>query len=243
MYLFKKPFLFPTFMTLFMVVLCIVLGIWQAKRLTYKQAVLKQVEENYYLGPIDLDYVNDYAGNKEPSFLHVRMFGRFLPKYKVFMASRMHDGELGYHLLLPFKIEDSKSVWINLGWVPRFVAPDHIYIPEGPVEIVGHLFHPASKKSFFTPDNPNMIGVDHLWYSYELNKLNQVSMIDADQEVLVFLDKDSAPVKKDHLIYPIPGQLNIDIPNNHLQYLITWFGFAVIFMVMYIIYIKQHKKP
>jgi surfeit locus 1 family protein len=36
--------------------------------------------------------------------------------------------------------------------------------------------------------------------------------------------------------YPIGGQSHIELPNNHLQYALTWYSFAVSLAVIYVIY-------
>ncbi|HEY8012888.1 MAG TPA: SURF1 family cytochrome oxidase biogenesis protein, partial [Dongiaceae bacterium] len=40
--------------------------------------------------------------------------------------------------------------------------------------------------------------------------------------------------------YPIGGQTRIDLPNDHLQYAITWFSLAGALLVIYFIY---HRRP
>jgi surfeit locus 1 family protein len=39
--------------------------------------------------------------------------------------------------------------------------------------------------------------------------------------------------------YPIGGQTRIDLPNDHLQYAITWFSLAGALMVIYILYHRR----
>ena len=36
--------------------------------------------------------------------------------------------------------------------------------------------------------------------------------------------------------FPIGGQTRIDLPNDHLQYAITWYALAVALMVIYFLY-------
>ena len=39
--------------------------------------------------------------------------------------------------------------------------------------------------------------------------------------------------------FPIGGQTRITLPNDHLQYAITWFSLAVALMVIYVLYHRQ----
>ena len=40
---------------------------------------------------------------------------------------------------------------------------------------------------------------------------------------------------------PIGGQSSAELPNDHLQYAITWYGFAVTLLVIYFVY--HYRKP
>ena len=40
---------------------------------------------------------------------------------------------------------------------------------------------------------------------------------------------------------PIGGQTRTDLPNDHLQYAITWYSFAITLMVIYLVY--HRVKP
>jgi surfeit locus 1 family protein len=39
---------------------------------------------------------------------------------------------------------------------------------------------------------------------------------------------------------PMGGQTRVELPNNHLQYVITWYALAVAFLVIFVTY---HMKP
>jgi surfeit locus 1 family protein len=44
--------------------------------------------------------------------------------------------------------------------------------------------------------------------------------------------------------WPEGGQTRLDIPNNHLQYAITWFLLAVALLVIYGLYLRaMRRKP
>ena len=42
--------------------------------------------------------------------------------------------------------------------------------------------------------------------------------------------------------WPQGGQTRIDLPNNHLQYAITWFALAFCLVVIYVIYVRSRLK-
>ena len=43
--------------------------------------------------------------------------------------------------------------------------------------------------------------------------------------------------------FPIGGQTRIDLPNDHLQYAITWFALAVTLTVIFLIYQLPPPRP
>jgi surfeit locus 1 family protein len=42
--------------------------------------------------------------------------------------------------------------------------------------------------------------------------------------------------------WPLGGQTNIDIPNNHLAYALTWFGLALTLTVIYLLYHAKQDR-
>src|SRR6185437_13769645 len=43
--------------------------------------------------------------------------------------------------------------------------------------------------------------------------------------------------------WPLGGQTRLDLPNNHLQYAITWFSLAVALGVIYILHLRAQRRP
>jgi len=41
--------------------------------------------------------------------------------------------------------------------------------------------------------------------------------------------------------FPVGGQTRIDIPNNHLDYALTWFGLAVVLAVIFVVYWRRRR--
>jgi surfeit locus 1 family protein len=43
--------------------------------------------------------------------------------------------------------------------------------------------------------------------------------------------------------FPIGGQTRVELPNDHLQYAITWFLLAVALAVIYVLYVRRLNMP
>jgi len=61
----------------------------------------------------------------------------------------------------------------------------------------------------------------------------------AGNVVQFFIDLDDAPNEGG---FPIGGVTRIDLPNNHLQYMVTWYGIALTLLGVYVAYIIQWRR-
>ena len=52
----------------------------------------------------------------------------------------------------------------------------------------------------------------------------------------VMIDRDKTPLPGG---WPLGGRTRIDIPNNHLEYAITWFSLAYVLLVVFAIYARR----
>ena len=54
-----------------------------------------------------------------------------------------------------------------------------------------------------------------------------------------YVDADATPNPGG---YPVGGQTVIDLPNNHLQYAITWYALAAALVVIYILLVRRRPR-
>jgi surfeit locus 1 family protein len=105
----------------------------------------------------------------------------------------------------------------------------------GTVHVAGLLRVPPDRKpSFFLPDNrPDL----NLWFWVDLPAMARQDEI-ADP-VPFYIDADTTPNPGG---WPKGGITRLDLPNDHLQYAITWFSLAVALIVIYVLY-HRHNSP
>jgi surfeit locus 1 family protein len=53
-----------------------------------------------------------------------------------------------------------------------------------------------------------------------------------------YIDADATPNPGG---LPIGGQTRLELPNNHLQYAITWYALAVALVVIYILFVRRRR--
>jgi surfeit locus 1 family protein len=79
----------------------------------------------------------------------------------------------------------------------------------------------AQKPSMVVPDNDEQANI---YYWKDLDRMAAKAGLPADKVLPFFLDADATPVPGG---LPRGGVTVINLPNNHLQYAITWYGLAL----------------
>ena len=90
--------------------------------------------------------------------------------------------------------------------------------------------HPSPEQPVTPPDDPK----DNVWY------LRDSDAIAASKKWLTaapfYIDQES-PVPPGGM--PKPGKLEVHLPDNHLQYAITWFGLALALAGVYVAWVAR----
>ncbi len=212
----RRALLLPGTMTLLMLLVLLGLGTWQVRRLEWKQGILAQIAAAEAAPAVPLPAAPG-------PFQKVSVTGHFLPGlaalYGVEVRETPTGAVMGRQLIAPLTA-DGRIILVDRGWVPGtgMLAP-----PAGPVTITGYarpgerprLLGAAddpARREFFTLD-PAAIAAS-------------LGLSDVAPFTLVALGPLGQP--------PIPAQHLPQPPNNHLSYALTWYGLAVVLMVVFI---------
>ncbi|MGB8156439.1 MAG: SURF1 family cytochrome oxidase biogenesis protein, partial [Pseudolabrys sp.] len=107
--------------------------------------------------------------------------------------------------------------------------------PEGPprgiVDIVGVLRWPEMRNSFTPADDPK----NNLWF---LRDSNSIATFKKWVTAAPFYIDQEEPTPSGG--WPKPGKLETHLPDNHLQYAITWFGLAFALAGVYLVWLARH---
>lgn len=130
----------PFIAMLVVVVIGVNLGNWQQRRAAYKVALQEKMLAAQDAPPLTLRV--EHADAAALEFRRVRMTGRFVPEWALYLDNRPYQGRAGFYQLMPFRIDGSdRAVLVERGWLPRDGAertrlPD-IATPAGTVTLVG----------------------------------------------------------------------------------------------------------
>ncbi len=175
---------------------------------------------------------------RDPSYHRVRVGGRFHHAQERYLLA-VSAGRFGWHVITPLETGDGEIVLIDRGFVPDRLK-DPALRPDGEVAngvtVTGIVRMPETQ-GLFTPDNEP---VANRWFWRDLKAMAQ-SMFPGGTVGLApfFLEAEKGDVPGG---WPEAGQTRTELPNNHLQYAITWFLLAACLVVIYVAYVWKTRR-
>ncbi|CAK6433490.1 unnamed protein product [Pipistrellus nathusii] len=205
------------------------LGTWQVQRRQWKLKLISELESRIMAEPVPLPA--DPMELKDLEYRPVKVRGHFDHSKELYMMPRtMVDPEReareagrlsssaqsGAHVITPFHCSDlGLSILVNRGFVPRKkLNPDTRKKGqiEGEVDLVGMVRLTETRKPFVPENNPER---NH-WYYRDLEAMAKLTGTEP-----IFIDADFKSTVPGG---PIGGQTRVTLRNEHLQYIITWYG-------------------
>jgi surfeit locus 1 family protein len=229
-----RPLLWPTLYSLPMLLVCLALGAWQVERLFWKQDLIAQRQAAVAAAPAAVP--TSLAEARDMEFRHVSDEGVFLNDKEIFLGATSEGGGQGYQILTPLQEPGGRIVFVNRGYIPAELknrakrAAGQI---AGTVRVQGLLrLPPAGKPNWFLPDNrPDL----NYWFWVDLPAMSAADKL--DRVASFYIDADTTPNPGG---WPKGGVTRLTLPNNHLQYAITWFSLAVALIVIYVLFHRRN---
>jgi surfeit locus 1 family protein len=208
--------------------LLIGLGVWQIARLHEKEALIVSIETGFNSAPEPLDRLLA-TGAADAEWHHVRISGHFLHDKEQYLFAQGPMGATGVHVVTPLVQSDGRIVLVDRGFVP-----DQLRDPArraqgqiaGQMSLTGVVRLPE-KPGAFTPA-PDL--KTRLWFVKDVPAMAKAARVPV---LPVLIEADARPNPGG---WPLGGQTRIDIPNDHLQYAVTWFALALALLGVYFVY-------
>lgn len=199
------------------------LGIWQVQRLAEKQARLADIDARISAPPVDLPSLPNPDVDR---YLPVELSGHFTPDTpQRMLASRRNTGAVHRNISV-FETTSGRRVLVDLGWT----TADRVLgqLPADDVTLIANLDWPREVDGF-TPE-PDL--ANGLWFARDVVKLAEV--LDTEEFLLVLRENPFSTLTL--TAWPVDSS---GVPNDHLQYAITWFSLAAIWAAMSIAFVLR----
>ncbi len=200
------------------------------ERREWKRDILDRIATNQAAAPITLDQL--LGGDPlRHEYGRVKVAGTFEHGREFFLAARSLKNKVGLQVIVPLKTDDGRIVLFDRGWVPdRAAATQAAAQPSGRVELTG-LVRRSQTRARFAPEN---VPEKNVWFQADVPLMRRMAGAAPDPKLdMFFLEADATPNPGG---VPVGGQTRLEIPNDHLQYAITWFLIALALAGVYLAY-------
>ena len=218
-----KPGWTLSILTFFALIILLALGTWQARKIGPKLELISKIETGLSSESTTLPVHLDAPLSEE--YKRFSFEGEVLDAEPAKVFAPNTKGKSGYHLYLPVKHQFGRWVMVNWGWVPfdNKELPD---LKQGEVVEVSGVLSTNPQAGSFTPENqPDK----NAWYLADIFQLFDHFKLDEFYHFRIVADHQSALGK-----LPLGGQVRVDIPNDHFEYMLTWYGLALGLLGVYV---------
>ena len=223
-----RSLIVPGLAALVALAILIGLGTWQIQRKAWKEDLIAQIETRAYGEPGAILPESEWPAWRadQDEFRKVRVTGTFLhqfeaPVYGLARGERQGAPIQGYYLITPLRLASGAIVMINRGFVPtdlRDPGTRPESQPVGEVTITGLVRAPEARNPFTPNDDPARTR----WFARDPQAMAAAHKLERVAPFLI--DADASPNPGG---WPRGGQTPLTLPNNHLQYAVTWYGIAL----------------
>jgi surfeit locus 1 family protein len=236
----RRGIVVPAIFALAGIAVLIGLGVWQLDRKVWKENLIATLDARLSQAPQDLPPRTTWPRLTQAAdeFKRVGFPAEFLPGeealvYSAGSALRPDVTGPGYWVFAPARLAGGSIVIVDRGFIPldRKDAASRAPAPNGAVDLVGIMRWPETRGMFTPADEPQ----NNVWYLRD-----PAAMATAHHWGVVapFYVEQESPVPDGGL--PKPGKLVVNLPDNHLQYAITWFGLALGLAGVFVTWTVRH---
>lgn len=234
--------------TLALTALCIGLGIWQLQRRTEKHALIAALSERIAAAPVPLPPPSDWHGltPEHDEFRRVTFTATYARQpdamvYSAGSAVREDVSGPGTWAFLPARLASGETVVIDTGFVANTMQARDVedravtkFVTGAPVTLTGYLRFPEHAGALTSAENKTT----RLWFTRDHPAMAKEL---GWGEVAPFYVDLETPVPENNI--PKPGPLTPHLRDEHMQYVITWFGLAAALLIAFAVWARGRRAP
>jgi surfeit locus 1 family protein len=210
----------------------LILGTWQLQRLAWKAALISAAQAQLAAPAIPLPA----DGLATIDFRRVAATGSYLHDAAFAFGLSASGGEPGARLITPFRLKDGRIILVDRGWLPEALLPPNV--PQGLQQPTGRTtvdgiarWRGELQRTWLTPnDSP----ANRRWLSWDIPAIGSALGLPLEPLQLV-LERSEGPAG-----LPKTEPVKAEFSNDHLNYALTWYGLAVVLVVVYILFSFSH---
>jgi cytochrome oxidase assembly protein ShyY1 len=219
------------------------LGNWQLDRKAWKEGLIDTLGQRLAAAPSELPPPQRWPSldRAEDEFRRVQFAAEILPNEEALVftsgsAFRPDVSGPGYWVFAPARLPGGGLIVVDRGFVPEG-RQDKATRSAGEVgargDMIGVMRWPESPGWFIPQAEPG----HNLWFVRD-----PLAIAEAKNwgEAAPFFIELESPVPPGGL--PRPGPLKVNLPDDHLQYALTWFGLAAVLAVSFAFWLQSRWR-
>ena len=214
-----RPAALPTIVAVGGIALFVVAGNWQHGRLEQKLALRAQLDAATATPPVRLPAEAKWIDWR---FRPVVIEGRFDAARQILIDNKVEAGRVGYHVVTPLLLADSRAVLVDRGYVAagptRDVLPG-VPPPAGPVTLHGRINIPPAGYV----ELQRAVAPGPVWQNLDPSRFTEVSGL----QVLPVVIEQTVPLGPDDLLIRQWAAPDLGV-DKHRIYMVQWYAFAVL---------------
>lgn len=239
----------PALMTAVMLPVLIGLGSWQWQRKAWKDDLIARLEARTMAEPVSyVAALNEFVKTGDVEYLRVRITGNFDHGVERHLYAPTETSQ-GWHIYTLLRPEGGFPVFVNRGWVPDTLKDPGARTEgqlAGPQTVTG-LVRLDQSANMFTPDSDRK---GNRWFTRDTWAMrwgeegppppDKLALMRIEAYAPFSIDAEAEPANPGG--WPKGGTTEFNIPNRHLEYVLTWYGLALALIVIFAVYARQRLK-
>jgi surfeit locus 1 family protein len=210
------------------------LGTWQVMRLQWKTQLIARIAAAQTAPPEPLNAVLNRLQDKvQVDYVRVQFTCSGLEVSPTVGLFSLDDGNPARRLITacPIQVGPYHSLLVDRGFVVS--GKSATGAPDLTTPVIGVLRKPDPPNAF----TPVHTGPGADWYVRDIPAMAAALKVQDPAPVVLMLESPAPATGS-----PRPSPLPVDIPNNHLGYVITWYGLALALAGVYIAFVRRARR-
>ncbi|MCB2121002.1 MAG: SURF1 family protein [Rhodobacteraceae bacterium] len=218
-----RRIVFPLILGLGGIAILMSLGLWQLRRLEWKETMLAEIAARIDAAPVALADVAAPDRDRDV-YLPVTLTGHTTGQEALVLSGQKNVGA-GYEVIAVFETDGGRRILLDRG----FIREEARATPRPPVDlnVTGNLHWPQDADAYTPPPDP----ATGLWFARDVAAMS--ATLGTEPLMVVIRTAEGAAQG----IEPRPVDTS-GIVNDHLEYAITWFSLAGVWagMTLYLLW-------
>ena len=203
------------------------LGLWQVRRLEWKEGIIAGIEARLAAEPVSLAALPSPDPARD-AYQAVSLAGATTGQELLVLSGVKGQGA-GYRVISAFETDGGRRILIDRGFVPE--TGRRAARPATPLAVTGNLMWPADADSFTPPPDRD----EGLWFARDVPGMAGALGTEPVMVVLRAAEGDTQGVQPQ----PVGTQ---GIPNDHFGYAVTWFSLAAVWAGMTVFFLWRIRR-